>query len=92
MECPKCAKPRNDDDQECPFCGIHYSIFDQKQDPGEKETTDKTIAVFDSPPEDAKVKTACPKCGQQYTIRAEQVGLKTRCKKCKTTFETAPLD
>jgi predicted Zn finger-like uncharacterized protein len=91
MECPKCGKPRKDGDQECSFCGIHYSIFDQKQGREEKATTDKTIPAFDSSIEDAKVKTACPKCGQEYKIRSEQVGLKTRCKKCKTTFETAPL-
>ena len=91
MECPKCGKPRKVGDQECDFCGVHFSIFDQKEDGGD-DGSDKTIASFgETPKSDAKVQTACPKCGQEYTIREDQIGLNTRCKKCKSPFKTEVL-
>jgi two-component system NtrC family sensor kinase len=34
----------------------------------------------------AVLNTACPKCGQTYKIRQEHIGLKNKCKKCKSVF------
>jgi len=92
MKCPRCGHARQPEHAECPYCGIHYDYVEKKlanetpQENAAEEQNDQTKALPD------KIKTACPECGQKYKVRPEQVGIKTKCKKCSTAFTISEIN
>ena len=101
--CPKCGFGNPENALECLRCGIiftKYEAYLEKRRRVEEETNQTTDGLLDpetiraaaesSQPVVAtpvKAKTACPHCGQRYTIRDDQVGITTRCKKCSSIFK-----
>ena len=105
--CPKCGFGNPDKALECLRCGIiftKYEAYLEKKRLVEEETNQTTDGLLDpetiraaeesSQPVMAKpdmAKTACPHCSQRYSIRDDQIGITTRCKKCSSIFKIEPI-
>ena len=105
--CPKCGFGNPDKALECLRCGIiftKYEAYLEKKRLVEEETNQTTDGLLDpetiraaaesSQPVMAKpdmAKTACPHCRQRYSIRDDQIGITTRCKKCSSIFKIEPI-
>jgi predicted Zn finger-like uncharacterized protein len=78
MKCPRCGHDRKPEDTECAYCGIDFAYV-------EKKLSQEHVQTQES--ESPKIKTRCPHCGQKYSVMRQQIGRKTKCKKCGDVFE-----
>ena len=65
---------------------VSYGIIKEHKGEIKVESSPETGTTFTIDFPLAVLKTACPKCGQKYKIRQEHIGLKNKCKKCKSVF------
>jgi signal transduction histidine kinase len=65
---------------------VSYGIIKEHKGEIKVESSPETGTTFTIDFPLGVLKTACPKCGQTYKIRQEHIGLKNKCKKCKSVF------